>query len=45
VDPYKFYHKLEELYNEVDGRDETDYRTGYLDAVQFILEIVEEELE
>lgn len=45
MDPYKFYHKLEELYNEVDAKEVTEYRTGYQDAVQFILEMVEEELE
>lgn len=45
MDPYKFYHKLEELYNEVDTKEVTEYRTGYIDAIQFVMEMVEEELE
>jgi hypothetical protein len=45
MDPYKLHHQLEDLYVEVEGRDVTEYRTGYLDAIQFIIEIVEEELD
>lgn len=44
MDPYHFYHQLEDLFNEVDSKEETEYRQGYLDALKFVMELVEEEM-
>ena len=45
MDAIKLHRELEELYNEVDIKDETEYRSGYLDAIKYVLEMVEEEMD